>query len=59
MMDSFIGVHGYDAKKTSVLTSVFPCRFFDHVIVLCNGNSNMKEGPFGYFVMRGIIGDRM
>ena len=32
----------------------FRARFFDHVIVLCNGNSNNKEGPFGYFVMQAI-----
>ena len=44
MMDLFVCVQGYDAKKSAVLTSVFPCPFFDHAIAMCNGNSNTKEG---------------
>ena len=28
MMGLFVGVQGYDAKKSPVLTNVFPCPFF-------------------------------
>ena len=59
MMGLFVCVQGYDAKKVASVDKCISVSVFRSCDCNVQWHSNTKEGLFGYFVMRGIIGDCM